>query len=133
MADIRIVREHALGLAPARRLAQRWVEVARQKLQMECHLVTGEEGDVVRFRRTGVHGELRVSATRFELATHLGFLLGMFRHRIEAEIVKNLDQVLASEDPLQAFEQGLARHEARHAVRHHPHAPGKRTAPGEAD
>lgn len=120
MADVRIVREHALGLARARQLAQRWVEVAQKKLQMECSYVAGEHEDVVRFRRPGASGELRVGPTRFHLVARLGLLLGMFRGRIESEIVKNLDLLLASEDPMQAFEQGLARHEARHAPRHHP-------------
>ena len=122
MADIHIVREHALGMAQARRLAQRWAEVAQKKLQMECRYVEGEAGDVVRFRRAGASGELRVGAGRFDLVARLGMLLGMFRGRIEGEITRNLDQLLASEDPLQAFEQGLARHEARHAARH-PYKP----------
>ena len=129
MADIHIVREHTLGLARARLLALRWVEVARRKLQMECHYIEGEAGDVVRFRRAGASGELRVGAERFALVARLGMLLGMFRGRIEGEIVKNLDQLLASEDPLQAFEQGLARHEARQAARHpKPHRGQARSA-----
>jgi putative polyhydroxyalkanoate system protein len=139
VADIRIVREHAMGLAQARRLALRWVEVAQKKLQMECNYVQGETGDVVRFRRAGASGELRVNEARFELVARLGLLLGVFRHRIEGEIVKNLDQLLASGDPLQAFEQGLARHEAKHTARHgRPHAepgrtPAKLPAAGKAD
>ena len=138
MADIRIVREHALGLAQARRLALRWVEVAQRKLQMECKYVQGETQDVVRFRRAGASGELRVNEARFELVARLGLLLGVFRHRIEGEIVKNLDQLLASADPLQAFEQGLLRHEAKQAARHGKgQAEPPRTAPkpaaGKAD
>jgi hypothetical protein len=44
---------------------------------------------------------------------------------IEREIAKNLDELLAHEDPLQAFEHGLARHHARHAAKHpKPHADG---------
>ena len=39
MADIHIVREHALGLEHARRLAFRWAEVAEKKLDMECTIV----------------------------------------------------------------------------------------------
>jgi len=139
VADIRIVREHALGHAQARRLALRWSEVAQTKLQMQCSYVQAETGDVVRFRRAGASGELRVNEGRFELVARLGLLLGVFRHRIESEIERNLDQLLASPDPLQAFEQGLARHEARHANRHgKPHGepvrpPGKLPAPGKAD
>jgi len=37
---------------------------------------------------------LQVSDSKFELSAKLGFLLGAFKDKIEAEIVKNLDQLL---------------------------------------
>src|SRR5262249_51396925 len=80
LADIHIVREHALGLEPARRLAFRWAEVAEKKLDMQCTYTEGDEADVVGFRRPGAHGELRVSGTRFELSARLGLVLGVFKH-----------------------------------------------------
>lgn len=123
MADIHIVRKHALGLAHARKLAFRWAEVAEKKLDMACTYAEGHGSDVVRFRRPGAHGELKVSADRFELNARLGLLLGVFKHKIETEIVKNLDQLLDHEDPLHAFEQGLAKHESRHEARHAPKHP----------
>jgi putative polyhydroxyalkanoate system protein len=116
VADIRIVREHSLPPAQARQLALRWAELARKKLEMECSYEEGEGGeggDLLRFRRSGARGELRVAPGRFELNVHLGLLLGMFRSRIEAEIVKNFDALMAEDDPLAAFEAGLAQHEAR--------------------
>jgi putative polyhydroxyalkanoate system protein len=118
LAEIHIVRAHALGLEGARKLALRWAEVARQKLSMECGYQEDPTQDVVRFRRPGAHGELKVTGDRFELKARLGLLLGVFRHRIETEIVRNLDQLLAHEDPLHAFEHGLARHEQKHPPRH---------------
>lgn len=129
MADIRIVREHALGLDAARRLAVRWAEVARQKLQMDCRYAEGQAGDVVRFRRPGASGELRVTPGRFELDARLGLLLGVFKGRIESEIAGNLDMLLAQADPLEAFEQGLARHESRQATKRAPHRPAGRGRP----
>jgi hypothetical protein len=42
-----------------------------------------------------VSGELRVAADRFELDAKLGFLLGAFKDRIEQEVSKNLDELLA--------------------------------------
>ena len=39
------------------------------------------------------------SAERFELDARLGFLLGAFKDRIESEIVKNLDDLLAKKKP----------------------------------
>jgi putative polyhydroxyalkanoate system protein len=117
VADIHIVREHGLGLAAARQLAQRWAEVAGSKLEMECNYARGEGADLLRFKRSGARGELKVEAARFELKAHLGLLLGVFRSRIEAEIVRNLDTLLAQHDPLLAFEQGLAQHDARRAAK----------------
>ena len=126
MADIRIVREHALGLERARRLALRWAEEAGRKLEMKCTYVEGKGHDTVRFERPGAHGELQVTKDRFHLHARLGLLLGVFRGRIESEIVKNLDELLAQQDPLHAFDQGLARHEAKRAARH-GHKPAART------
>jgi putative polyhydroxyalkanoate system protein len=123
LADIHIVREHALGFEAARKLAFRWAEVAEKKLDMDCTYEEGGSSDVVSFRRPGAHGKLKVSAERFELNARLGLLLGVFKHKIETEIVKNLDQLLAQADPLHAFEQGLAKHEARHEPKHAPKHP----------
>jgi len=129
VADIRIVREHGLGLERARRLAWRWGEVAQKKLEMECTYDEEVGGDVLRFRRPGASGELKVAADRFELHARLGLLLGVFRGKIESEIVRNLDELLEHEDPLHAFEQGLAKHEAKRATRHpKPHADAQKHA-----
>jgi len=122
VADIHIVREHALGLAGARKLAFRWAEVAEKKLEMECTYEEGKTSDVVGFKRPGASGELKVTKDRFVLDARLGLLLGVFKGRIESEIVKNLDQLLDHEDPLHAFEQGLARHEAKGDAKHAKHA-----------
>jgi putative polyhydroxyalkanoate system protein len=111
VADIHIVREHALGLPQARKLALRWAEVAEQKLDMECTYEEGKTSDVVSFKRPGAHGELKVDKGRFELTARLGLLLGVFKGKIEGAIVENLDALLSHQDPLHAFEQGLAKHD----------------------
>ena len=121
MADIHIVREHTLGLAQARKLAFRWAEVAEQKLEMECTYEEGKTSDTVRFERPGANGTLKVTKDHFTLNAKLGLLLGMFKGRIESEIVKNLDALLVEKEPLKAFEHGLAQHEAKKkAVKAHP-------------
>jgi putative polyhydroxyalkanoate system protein len=136
VADIHIVREHALGLAEARKLAFRWAEVAEKKLDMECTYEEGRSSDRLSFRRPGASGELKVSPDHFQLDARLGLLLGVFRGKIESEIVKNLDELLAHADPLHAFEQGLAKHEAKrearpvkHAKAHPAKAPARAPAP----
>ncbi|HWI84522.1 polyhydroxyalkanoic acid system family protein [Ramlibacter sp.] len=112
MSKIHITREHALGLADARKLAFRWAETAREHLGMECLYEEGEDADLLHFKRNGVHGELAVTAERFVLDAKLGLLLAAFKHRIHSEIVKNLDLLLAHEEPLAAFESELAKRAA---------------------
>ena len=95
MPDIRIHRDHALGLAKARKIAWQWAEEVEKKFDMECTYEEGKAEDLVTFTRSGVNGELKVTKAAFELDARLGFLLGAFKDRIEGEIVKNLDTLLA--------------------------------------
>lgn len=95
MSELNIVREHTLGLAKARKVAFKWAEQAEQEFSMQCEYVEGKHADEVDFVRSGVKGRLIVTKDCFELRAHLGFLLGAFKGSIEAEIVKNLDDLLA--------------------------------------
>lgn len=95
MADIHIHREHTLGLHEARLIAFKWAEQAEAEFGMECTYEEGTTSDLVSFSRTGVHGTLSVTKEGFELAAKLGFLLGAFKEKIEAEIVRNLDTLIA--------------------------------------
>jgi putative polyhydroxyalkanoate system protein len=99
MADIHIERDHQLGMSGARKLAWRWAEQAESEFDMSCTYEEGDDCDEVQFTRSGVSGTLKVSAERFELDARLGFLLGAFKDRIESEIVKNLDDLLAKKKP----------------------------------
>lgn len=95
MANLHIHRGHALGLAAARKIAYQWAEQVEQEFGMECTYEEGKTGDTVTFTRSGVNGTLQVSKDAFELEAKLGFLLGAFKDKIEGEIVKNLDTLLA--------------------------------------
>lgn len=95
MADLHIRREHALSLAAARKLAMTWAQHVEAEFGMECTYEKGTAEDRVAFKRSGVTGVLHVTADHFDLDAKLGFLLGAFKGRIEAEIVKNLDDLLA--------------------------------------
>ncbi|MFL6664596.1 MAG: polyhydroxyalkanoic acid system family protein [Rhizobacter sp.] len=97
MPDIHITRPHTMGLAQARKLAFKWAETAEAKFDMECTVIEGETSDTVEFTRPGVKGQLNVAATHFDLEATLGFLLGAFSKTIEAEIERNLDELLAAE------------------------------------
>jgi len=112
VSDIHITRHHALGLAEARKLAFKWAETAEKELDMACVYEEGKTSDLVSFKRTGAHGELKVSKDKFVLDAHLGFLLAAFRHRIETEIVRNLDLLLAHEEPVKAFDKVVAKRAA---------------------
>ena len=94
MADLHIVRKHALGLKEARKIAFNWAEQVENDLGMSCTYEEGRSADKVCFSRSGVQGELQVTKDRFELDAKLGFLVGAFKGRIEAEITEMLNQLL---------------------------------------
>ena len=94
MANLHIVREHHLGHAAARKVAYAWAEQVEAEFGMECTYEEGKSEDTVHFTRSGVNGTLLVGKTGFTLDAKLGFLLGAFKDKIEAEIVKNLDALL---------------------------------------
>ncbi len=99
MADINITRQHGMTLANARKAAFKWAEQAEEKFDMECTYEEGKTSDECNFTRSGVTGTLRVDKDTFELNAKLGFFLGAFKDKIESEIVKNLDALIAGKAP----------------------------------
>ena len=97
MADMNLHRDHALGLARARKVALKWAEEIEEKLAMACTIVEGDDEDVLEFKRPGVDGRMVVAATFFELEATLGFLFKPFLATIEAEVGRQLDDALAKE------------------------------------
>lgn len=95
MADIRIHRDHHLGLAKARKVALAWAEEVEQRFDMECTMIEGQTSDTVQFTRSGVKGRLIVAADHFDLEAKLGLLVGVFARTIEGEILGKLDELLA--------------------------------------
>ena len=79
---------------------------------MQCTYEEGKTADAVAFSRSGVSGTLHVTSDRFELDAKLGFLLGAFKGRIEAEIVKNLDDLLALKSSVKAGPKPAAKKSA---------------------
>ena len=96
MADIRIHREHQLGLPKARKVASQWAEDVEKNFDMQCTVIEGDFSDTVEFTRSGVKGTLIVAADHFDLNAKLGFLLGAFSRTIESEIERNLDKLLTA-------------------------------------
>ena len=60
MSNLHILREHALGLPKARKIAFAWAEHVESEFGMECTYEEGNTEDVVAFVRSGVHGMLHV-------------------------------------------------------------------------
>ncbi len=94
MSEIRIRREHGLGLARAREVVLKWAEHVEKKFDMECTLLEGDTSDTLEFTRSGVKGQVIVTEQAFDLQAKLGFLMGAFAGQIEAEIVRQLDAAL---------------------------------------
>ena len=95
MADIQIERKHGMSMREARAAAFQWAEQAEEKFDMTCTYEEGGTTDEVSFSRSGVSGTLTVTDDVFQLQAKLGFLLGAFKDKIESEIVKNLDALIA--------------------------------------
>lgn len=98
MPDIRIRREHTLGLAKARRIAWKWAAEVEEKFGMQCSVLEGDFSDTVSFTRSGVNGELIVAGDHFDLHARLGFVLGAFAKTIERQVLDNLDTLLAKSE-----------------------------------
>jgi putative polyhydroxyalkanoate system protein len=96
VSQIRIHREHKLGLAKARKVASQWADDVKKDFGMDCVTTEGEFSDTVEFTRSGVKGHLIVAADHFDLDAKLGLLLGAFRKTIEKEIQDILDRLLAA-------------------------------------
>ena len=97
MSHIHIHREHHLGHAAARKVAYAWAEQVEDEFGMECTYEEGASVDEVTFKRSGVSGTLKVMPHAFELDAKLGFLIGTFKGRIEAEITEMLNRLLKTE------------------------------------
>jgi len=90
MSDIRIRRSHSKTLDEARKAAER---MAKQ-LSKDFDLEYAWDGNVLRFERSGVDGELHVTTREVRLEAKLGFLLAFLKPRIEAEVESQLDKLL---------------------------------------
>ncbi len=129
MPDIRMHRDHQLGLAKARKIAWQWAEEVEREFDMLCTVTEGSTRDTIEFSRSGVSGTLVVAADHFDLHARLGLLLGVFAKTIESEIEKKLEALLIKARPAKAKTETA--HDARPAPKdgskHHA-KPGSRPA-----
>ncbi|MGZ8255786.1 MAG: polyhydroxyalkanoic acid system family protein [Burkholderiaceae bacterium] len=91
MADIKMIKYHALPLAKAKQLVQK----AADDLGDEYDLTSEWHGDTLRFHRSGVEGQMKVTAAEIHLDVTLGFLLRPFKAKFVEHIERNFDRLLA--------------------------------------
>jgi putative polyhydroxyalkanoate system protein len=96
MSDIRIRRSHSKTLDEARKAAEKMAKQLRKDFDLDY----AWDGNVLRFERSGVDGELHVTTKEVRLEAKLGFLLTFLKPRIEAEVESQLDKLLSA--PLKA-------------------------------
>ena len=92
MSDIRIRRSHSKTLDEARKAAEKMAKRLREDFDLDY----AWDGNVLRFERSGVDGELHVTTKEVRLEANLGFLLAFLKPRIEAEVEAQLDKLLSA-------------------------------------
>lgn len=92
MSDIIIRRKHGKTPADARSSAEHMAA----ELKEEFDLSSAWDGDVLRFKRPGVSGELTLDDQEVALHIHLGFLLSALKPTIEREVHKFFDENFAA-------------------------------------
>lgn len=88
MPDIELVRSHSVAIPEAKARVQRTAD----ELAPEYHLVSEWRGNTLFFERSGLHGEIHVTASKIRLEATLSFLMkplkGALTNRIERKFEK---------------------------------------------
>jgi len=90
MSDIAFVRAHALPIARAKALVQKFADHLAAEHQLESEW----RGNTLHFERPGVHGRIHVAGEKIHLDVTLGVLLKLFKATFVGEIERNLDKYL---------------------------------------
>lgn len=89
MSVIDIHRKHSLDKTQAREAAETLAKDLSSKFDVNYEW----EGDLLRFKRSGVKGKLEILEQELHLHLELGLMLRAFKPRIEKEIHSQLDQM----------------------------------------
>ena len=90
MSVIDIHRAHSLDKEHAREAA----ETLAKDLSKQFDVNYQWEGDLLKFKRSGVKGQLDISENDLHIRLELGLMLRPFKSRIEQEINSQLDQII---------------------------------------
>ncbi len=92
MNEIAIRRKHGKTSADARASAERLAS----EMCEEFDLSYAWDGDLMRFKRPGISGELMLDGEDVALHIHLGILLSALKPAIELEVHKCFDENFAA-------------------------------------
>ena len=87
MSRIHLRRAHDLTPKAARQRVDRMAAELGKRFDAECEW----EGDVLAIRHPNVNGKVTVGKDEIQVEATLGFLLAMFRDRVDEELVRILD------------------------------------------
>lgn len=88
VSTIDIQAIHHLGHAEAVRAAEELSRDLAEKFAIAYHW----QGEVIHFKRPGIHGRILVQDTEIAVEAHLGTMLTLLKDSIEREIVRNLER-----------------------------------------
>ncbi|SFR59843.1 putative polyhydroxyalkanoic acid system protein [Marinobacter daqiaonensis] len=90
MSTIDIHRTHSLDHDHAREAAETLAQDLSRKFDVDYEW----DGDILRFRRSGVKGHLDITPSDLHVRLELGMMLRPFKGRIEDEIHSQLDKII---------------------------------------
>ncbi len=87
MSRIHLRRSHDLTAKAARKKVERMAAALTKRFDAECQW----KGDVLSIKHSNVNGKVVVGKDEIVVEATLGFLLAMFRDRVDEELVRILD------------------------------------------
>ncbi len=87
MSRIHLRRSHDLTAKAARKRVERMAAALSERFDAECTW----KGDVLSIEHPNVNGKVVVGKDEIVVEAKLGFLLAMFRDRVDGELVRILD------------------------------------------
>ena len=88
MSRIHLRRSHELTAKAARERVNRMAEALAQKFDAECSW----QGEVLSIEHPNVNGTVTIDKDEIVVEATLGFLLALFRDRVDEELVRILDE-----------------------------------------
>ncbi|WP_020410707.1 polyhydroxyalkanoic acid system family protein [Hahella ganghwensis] len=89
MSVIEITREHTMDIGHAKKTANDLAVSLSQRFSVDYQW----QEDVLKFKRSGVKGQLEVTPEKLHIRLELGLLVRPFKDRIEQEVHHHLDNM----------------------------------------